>query len=354
MNSNSQKQDGVGAAKEIVELVKNQRSLSAKGIDRDEISLRWKIGRIIDSHRKTFVWGSNTLKAISDYLNKELPEERWCCTRNLRYMTSFYQLYPNAVNMDTLDRENKDVVGLGIPWGHHRVIIDNCGDDSEKAIYYVYHTQKNNWNRDVLLKHIKDNDFEKWQDSLNEEISHEIEMKKSKVKQRKIRGVVKNVLLDKLQDYLMDHNEGIKLVGKDKYITINHKDKCVDRILYNTRDRRYINIRLFFGCDYNKIEETKQISAKLNKKFEAKSNKPSVGIMIFRKPYPFAAEVWYTYSYDNEALTAEKYWEADFDNMKFPGMPSIGEVKNLMSPEYPYEDDDIAEKECPKHGIALT
>ena len=38
-----------------------------------------------------------------------------------------------------------------IPWGHHRVIIDRCKSDSQKALLYVHQILANNWSRAVLL-----------------------------------------------------------------------------------------------------------------------------------------------------------------------------------------------------------
>ena len=40
---------------------------------------------------------------------------------------------------------------LAIPWGHHRFIIDKCGKDAQKALFYVRKTIENGWSRNVLL-----------------------------------------------------------------------------------------------------------------------------------------------------------------------------------------------------------
>ena len=41
------------------------------------------------------------------------------------------------------------------PWGHHRLIIDKCGDDVAKALFYVRKTVENGWSRNVLAVEIE-------------------------------------------------------------------------------------------------------------------------------------------------------------------------------------------------------
>jgi predicted nuclease of restriction endonuclease-like (RecB) superfamily len=43
-----------------------------------------------------------------------------------------------------------DQLLVRVPWGHHRTIIDKCGDDVEKALFYVQKTVENGWSRNVL------------------------------------------------------------------------------------------------------------------------------------------------------------------------------------------------------------
>lgn len=39
---------------------------------------------------------------------------------------------------------------FSVPWGHHRVILDACKGDEEKAVFYIRKTIQNNWSRAVL------------------------------------------------------------------------------------------------------------------------------------------------------------------------------------------------------------
>lgn len=76
-------------------------------------------------------------------------------------MAKFYQLYRDDSNLpqavadlnETMDNENLPqlVANLSaeelrsVPWGHHRMIIDRCKGDSNKAAFFVRKTIQNNW-----------------------------------------------------------------------------------------------------------------------------------------------------------------------------------------------------------------
>lgn len=70
-------------------------------------------------------------------------------------MAKFYRLYLDVINLPQvvgdLEEENlPQVVGnfeeelFSVPWGHHRLIIDRCKNDSEKAIFFVKKIIQNN------------------------------------------------------------------------------------------------------------------------------------------------------------------------------------------------------------------
>lgn len=45
---------------------------------------------------------------------------------------------------------DKNIIFM-IPWGHHKVIMDKCKDNQQKALFFVQKTLENNWPRAVLL-----------------------------------------------------------------------------------------------------------------------------------------------------------------------------------------------------------
>ncbi|MFR0961008.1 MAG: DUF1016 N-terminal domain-containing protein [Dorea sp.] len=77
-------------------------------------------------------------------------------------MRYFYEMYSDAVICPQVEDElitdaNRPQVGddlkiiFRIPWGHNKIILDECKGNSAKALFYIRKTIENNWSRDVLL-----------------------------------------------------------------------------------------------------------------------------------------------------------------------------------------------------------
>ena len=63
-----------------------------------------------------------------------------------------YELYHQEIanRQQAVDDLNLDEL-FSIPWGHHIQIINRCGGDVKKALFYVKKTIEFNWARSVLI-----------------------------------------------------------------------------------------------------------------------------------------------------------------------------------------------------------
>ena len=109
-------------------------------------------------------YGSSFYNTLSRDLMAALPDSKGFSPTNLKYMRRFYQLYENRPQVgghlpeeETLTKRPQVAddfrnmpLWLMIPWGHHRLILDKCKADQQKALFYVEQTLKNNWSRAVL------------------------------------------------------------------------------------------------------------------------------------------------------------------------------------------------------------
>ena len=101
---------------------------------------------------------------LSRDLKELIPGVKGFASSNLRYMTKFYLLYTEKLPQAVGNSEQPNfpqVVGnldyedlFGVPWGHHRVIIDRCKGDSAKASFFVRKTIQNNW-ANMQLGHLR-------------------------------------------------------------------------------------------------------------------------------------------------------------------------------------------------------
>ena len=133
-------------------------------VNSEMLQFYWSIGRDISQMELTAKYGSGFYKKLSSDLKAIFPDSSSFSETNLRYMWRFYELYPLTENLPQLganfDNENLPQLVANsddykniflIPWGHHKVIIDKCRGEQQKALFYVNKVIENNWSRAVLL-----------------------------------------------------------------------------------------------------------------------------------------------------------------------------------------------------------
>ena len=104
------------------------------------------------------------MKQLSKDL-KDLNSEATCFSQtNLLYMKNFYCLYQSYAEITPQVEEQHDGCTItpqveeqikfdifSIPWGHHKVLIDKCKNNPQKALFFVHQTIVNGWSRNMLL-----------------------------------------------------------------------------------------------------------------------------------------------------------------------------------------------------------
>lgn len=167
----------------IGELKKRYRSTQIKAavsVNAALLEFYWNLGRDISEKYATSKIGNEFYRALSADLKLAIPEARGLSPSSLKYSGYFYRLYaalgssqqladlPVSSGQQVADLKcmavcTKQVVSrnnpptpfigdllVSVPWGHHMLIIDKCGGDVEKALFYVRKTVENGWSRNVL------------------------------------------------------------------------------------------------------------------------------------------------------------------------------------------------------------
>ena len=123
----------------------------------------WRLGKDIrERYVGTAYYGSRFFVTLSRDLQSELQNASGLSPINLRYCQRFYELYFEQPNLPQVVE-----ILIKVPWGHHRFIIDRCGGNSAKALFYVQKTLEHGWSRNALLNHLDTNLFERYGRGIN-------------------------------------------------------------------------------------------------------------------------------------------------------------------------------------------
>ena len=157
----------------------------------------WDLGRDIVALDAENKYGRGFYANLSQDLREAIPDGEGFSETSIRYAKRFYELYfqairnlPQVVEIlengilpqvgEIFELANRPQVGddstevnlpqiverllqdiFTVPWGHHRLLIDKCKGDANKALFYVRQTLENGWSRDMLLNIISTDLYER-------------------------------------------------------------------------------------------------------------------------------------------------------------------------------------------------
>ncbi len=113
-------------------------------VNTELIGLYWRIGRLLVERRAVEGWGTAVVARLAADLRAEFPGMRGFSPRNLAYMRSLAQAYPDEVLQQPAAR---------LPWGHLMLLLDK-GEDPPTRDWYVNQAVTYGWSRAVLGHHL--------------------------------------------------------------------------------------------------------------------------------------------------------------------------------------------------------
>ncbi|HTJ93594.1 MAG TPA: DUF1016 N-terminal domain-containing protein, partial [Pararobbsia sp.] len=133
----------VGDLKRKIGEARHRASLS---VNRELILLYWSIGRDILDRQAREGWGTKVIDRLAVDLAHAFPEMTGLSARNLKYMRSFAEAWPDA--------EFVQRVVAQLPWGHNVSLLDTVKGAEERA-WYARQTIEHGWSRSVLIHQIE-------------------------------------------------------------------------------------------------------------------------------------------------------------------------------------------------------
>ena len=244
---------------------------AAVSVNSEMLRFYWELGRdIVEMHAEKR-WGDNLMLNLSKDLQNAIPNSSGLTVRNIYYCKKFYCLYnqqfeilPQTVAQ--LEGQSEPTILpqavaqlFSIPWGHHRYIMDKCGDNPDMALFYVRQTIENGWSRAVLLNWMDSNLYERQGKAItnfkatlpevNSDLAQEITKDPynfafagitGKYNERKL----KDALLSNITQFLVELGTGFAYVGKEYRLQIGETENFIDLLFYNLRLRCYVAIEV--------------------------------------------------------------------------------------------------------------
>ena len=336
---------------------------AAVRVNEEMLRFYWELGRDIVEMHVEERWGDNVIKTLSVDLQRENPDAHCFSRTNLYYIRGFYLLYSQCKTLipqlegqilqqpvakderhpQLLDNILADL--FSVPWGHHKLMIDMCRNNPEKALFFVHQTVQNGWSRDMLLNFIGTDLYERqgkaltnFNRTLPEETS-DLAQELTKdpydfaftgITGRYNERLLKDKLLNNITQFLVELGTGFAYVGKDYRLQIGDTENFIDLLFYNLNWSCYVVIEVKIGkfefADAGQLGGYVVACNHILKK-EGRDN-PTIGILICKEKDNLVAQ--YALEASSQPLGISEYELAKLYPEKVEGtIPTIEELEQI-------------------------
>ena len=344
-------------------------------VNHEMLAYYWQLGRDIVQLDAEQRWGSGFMRSLSQDLKQELPDSTGLTLSNLYYCKKFYLLYneqvikfPQAVGKlesEDIKQNIPQVVGKSqdeilpqvgvkinamlsaVPWGHHRYIMDKCGEDTERALFYVRQTVENGWSRAMLLNWLDSNLYERQGKALTNfsatlpeetsDLAREITKDPYDFGFAGITGkynekTMKAALLTNMTQFLVELGTGFAYVGREYRLKIGETENLIDLLFYNLTLRCYVAIEVKIGAfDARDIGQLGTYVTAVNHILrDPEKDNPTIGLLVCKRRDNTLAQ--YALESSSQPLGISEYELQKLYPTKVEGtIPTIAEIESVAN-----------------------
>lgn len=314
-------------------------------VNEEMLRFYWYLGKELHNRKNGFAYGQSFYRTISSDLRKELPDVKSFSETNLKYMQYFYELYSDLENHPQIADDFNFRIIFCIPWGHHRIIIDKCKGNPEKALFFINQVINNGWSRAVLLNFLDTDLFERHgkaitnfkqtlpavQSDLAQEITRDpynfdfITLTESYNEKE-----LKAALMNNIQKFLLELGNGFAFVGQEYRIEIGSTENFIDMLFYHLELHCYVVVEVKvteFESSYAGQLGTYVVA--VNHKLKKESDAPTIGLLVCKSKDDIKAQ--YALESSSQPLGVSSYELSKLLPENFKGtLPSIEEIESEL------------------------
>jgi predicted nuclease of restriction endonuclease-like (RecB) superfamily len=129
----------------VTQRIASGRLQAVQAMNRELATTSWAIGNDLLERETSEGWGAKVVLRLSADISREFPGARGFSPRNLRYMKSFAEAWPDPAMLQRI---------AILPWGHQIALLEKL-DDPDTRLWYAAAAVENGWSRAVLVHHIE-------------------------------------------------------------------------------------------------------------------------------------------------------------------------------------------------------
>jgi predicted nuclease of restriction endonuclease-like (RecB) superfamily len=126
--------------------IRTARVRAALAVNRELVLLYWRVGKEILTRQGQEGWGTRVIERLAIDLRAEFPDMQGLSPRNLKYMRSFAEAWPDEAIVQAPLAQ--------LTWYHNLAILEKVKTSAQR-LWYAEQTIRNGWSRNVLVMQIE-------------------------------------------------------------------------------------------------------------------------------------------------------------------------------------------------------
>ncbi|QCB97349.1 DUF1016 domain-containing protein [Arthrobacter sp. PAMC25564] len=277
--------------------VRSGRSRAVSAANREMLLSYWSIGNELAKRESAQGWGSRVVTRLSADVRSAFPEARGFSPRNLRYMKSFAEAWPNFPMLQA--------PLATLPWYHQIALLEKLSDP-ETRLWYAAAAVEHGWSRTVLVHQIEGklharagkaitnfkatlppSDSDLAQQSFKDPYVFDFVSMTGKRNERELEGQ----LVLHVENFLLELGQGFAFVGRQYRLTIGEDEFFADLLFYNFRLRCFVVVELkatAFKPEY--LGQINMYMSAVDDLLARADDQPTIGLLLCKTKNNVVAE----------------------------------------------------------------
>ncbi|MEY4749507.1 MAG: hypothetical protein RIQ60_1721 [Pseudomonadota bacterium] len=277
--------------------VQQAQQRAALAVNHELVLLYWQIGRDILERQHAQGWGAKVIERLAIDLTAAFPDMKGFSRRNLLYMRSFAEEWPDPAFVQQAVAH--------LPWGQNLLLLTKL-KSREERVWYAEQAIAHGWSRNVLWHHISTQllarsgravsnfaerlpapDSELAQQTLKDPYLFDFLGLGAEAQERDI----ESAMTRHVTRLLMELGEGFAFVGRQVPLQVDEQAFYIDLLFYNYRLHRFLVVELKAG--EFKPEHAGQLNFYLtlvDERLKGEADAPTLGLLLCRQRHRVVAE----------------------------------------------------------------
>ncbi|MDD4545318.1 MAG: PDDEXK nuclease domain-containing protein [Bacteroidales bacterium] len=358
------------AAETIKTAILQSQYEAAKSVNRIQLALYFGIGKFLSINTRKGEWGTSSLSAISEKLQKDLPGLRGFSATSLKKMRLFYEnwneldsissvatdeinniIIPTVLNFK-LDKDFPIEDFFRVPFTHHSEILSRVKDEKAR-FYYIHRTAEEHLSVEQLVKLIKENTFEHnytIPNNFSKTVSNVVMARKAvmmfkdeylldfinveEIDERESididERVVEKQIINNVKKFIMTFGNDFAFIGNQYHLEVHGIDHFPDLLFFNRELNAIVVVELKTGeFKSSYLGQLMSYLSILDVKVKKSHENPSIGIVLCKSANRDYVE-FVIQDYNKPMGVATYTTSSEMPEKLRKALPDIEELKKIL------------------------